>query len=355
METYAIAQNIYQNLQRVLSLPQGEGKIQCPSTQKLPFWLKGTVEIYSMPLVNEITVQLVIPKNNIPFKEAVNAIKVISRHLHGPILLLADSFPAKTHGPLARMKIPFITSQGTLFAPQLGMMLTNAFNDKEESELKVLRMSLASLGVKLIAAHLLSVPWAIKSFSNLHDLQEQFHKIGYATSRMSLSRALHQLSDLKMIHISGLGPQKTYRFPDREELWRLLTHVNVDGPAKKTFSGYLPHQDEFPWVKSGESALEVFTDLAQGPTDTIAMKLDVYNRWIAKKRPGTPYGDFGSKKLLIEIWKSDPCLLSMDGALNEIELALCMRNSSEPRVRIAIKSMLENHQLDASELWKDFE
>ena len=341
---------IHGRLIDLIGIRPRETTVQKAAFQQLPFWIKETVEIYSLPLNDELPLYLIIPKRELEFTEIANAFKVISSNLQGPVLLLADTIPSKARGPLVRMRIPHITSDGTLYAPQLGLILNDSIRTMV-SEAKTARQVLMPLGLKLIAAHLMGIPWA-GSFDSLLELQTKFAGINYPVSQSSLSRAMTQLADFEMLLVSGMGPQKTYQFREKDRLWKQLTRIDLEGPVEKIYDQYIPESDAFQWVYSGESALERLSDLAQGATQTIAMKTETYRKWTANHRPGTAYGNFGEpKKVIIELWRSDPALISVEKSLNPIELSLSLRKTTEPRTRLAVTQMLAELNLKADYLW----
>lgn len=324
-------------------------KSELVNLKTLPLWVSEAAQVYLVALP-QTEILLVVPRAQIAFEGLITAYKHVFQKFKKPTLLLVDLLPTKTRGVLTRMRISYMSSQGALFAPDLGVVMARPLPLDVQRESISQRVKLYPFALKLIAAHLLNKP-LIKNIESLTDLQKRFEEQGCHLGLSTLSRIFRQLSFVGIVNVSGLGPNKKFVFQDRALVWSKLLELELETVFKKYQEHTLPNK-EFPWVYSGESALSFYSELSNETDQVIAMSNAQYRNWKKNANSKGLLSVKGSQSVTVEIWREDPVFLSQEKNLNIVELSLSFRRNPDPRIRLSLEEALSAVDLEARKLWE---
>lgn len=345
-------QDIAAYLQRFLAPGQGEGfaVVKELAHTNLPIWVTQLSRIYESKL-GEQKVVLIDPKEDISVDQGARLHKIVFEYVGLPTLLIADRLPIKGRGTLVRLLVPHVIGNHTIFAPDLGLQYRGV-PDRSES-FRTFRPKLPAFAVKIASYYLLNPNLAGENWT-LSKWQEQLRQS--KRSLPSFSRAFIELMENDLVEIGTLGASKQICFRGKEHVWQRLVECSPEMIRKKIRVQERP-KDEFEslFKYAGESALAKMSDLNEPLTDTIAMGSFEWNLWWKKKHPEPALTEsFG---ITIEVWNMSTVGFPMNpkpelkNCVSPIELALSLRNETDPRIHECVQQMLGPYGLDAEILW----
>lgn len=311
----------------------------------LPLWIKGTVHLFKITLPDGRNVHLLYPKATLPFEQLMRVHEALTKKLEDHILVIADKLPAKHRPLLVKFRIPFIYKDESIFAPDLGIKFGKLKILKTEPKLEMdeKKHALTPFGLKIIAGILTGQ--TPKEFT-LKLLFSVFQKKKAKLSLSKLSETLNELAANGLLIPHGSGPQKSYS-SNSDALWTTLLGIELSPLFREVQSNYVP-KDRRTYIVAGESALSHYSNLAEPKQATIAMAASDFRRVYQQEKSTIPYGDFGSPGT-VQVWKSDPRLFAIDGAMNPIELYFSLRSNTDERVQMSLDEMLLRYGLTGKE------
>lgn len=318
--------------------------------KSIPVWAKGFAEFYRVDIDAEKPLILVKPKESSDVEKIINLYRVLKNLKHEYVLIIADDFSSKSKQDLLKGRIPHVTSNGSIFAPELGVIYKEKIASSERNFEYTERLT--PLAQKLAAAYLLNENF-FKKQETLSSLAKYLNKSGYSKSISSISRAFQQLAQVHILKFEGNGPNKYPVFYGREIVWSRLLELETETVTKKIGEFYIPDRDKYHWVYSNDSALSRISDLNNPSIEIIAMDSAEFKKWKQEGEQGSPRGDFGARPgVIIEVWKDDVGFLSRKDCLNPVELALSLRRTREPRTQLALSKVIDELGLESNLLWE---
>lgn len=308
----------------------------------LPLWAKGMARIFKLTLPNGTHAYLLYPAHQ-TFEQLKQLHATVTKRLEGQVLVIADELPNRHRALLVKFRIPFIFKDESIFAPELGVKLGNLkkLNVEPRLEVEAEKQALTPFGLKIIAGILTDqLP---KEFS-LKTLFAVFQKKKTKLAISKLSIVLNELAEHELLQVHGAGPKKFYSCKDTEALWKKLNEIELSPFYREVQTNYIP-KDRKTYITAGERALVHYSNLAEQKQTIIAMTPGDFRRIYQQEKSVIPYGDFGNPST-VQIWKSDPKLFSIDGALNPIELYFSMRDNPDERIQMSLDEMLKQYNLE---------
>ncbi len=305
----------------------------------LPIWIKGAARLFKIPLDGH-TVHLLYPKEPLPFEQLMRVHEALTKKLKSHVLIIADDLPPKHRPLLVKFRIPFIYKDESIFAPELGIKFGKLKKLEVAPKLEVeeKKQTLTPFGLKILAGILTD---QLPREFTLKLLFSTFQKEKVKLSLSKLSMTLNELATNGILRTHGAGPQKSYSCGDKQNLWARLRDAEVSSLYREAQTNYIP-KDPQAYIIAGESALSHFSNLAEPKQAVIAMTANNFRRVYQREKDTIPYGDFGSPST-VQIWKSDPKLFAIDGALNPVELYFSMRDNMDERVQMSLDEMLSRY------------
>ncbi len=318
--------------------------------KNIPVWARDFAEFYRVEIGTERPLTLVKPKESSDIEKIINLYRVLKNLKHENILIIADDFSGKSKQDLIRGRIPHVTSSGSIFAPELGIIYKEKIATSERNFKYTERLT--ALAQKLVAAYLIDENF-FKKQDTLTSLAKYLNKNGYSKSISSISRAFQRLAQVEILKFEGNGPNKYPVFYNREIVWSRLLELEVETVVKKLGEFSLPDKNKYYWVYSNDSALFRISDLNRPEVEIISISNSDFKKWKDEGEHGTPVGDFGARPgVIVEVWRDDVGFLSKKECLNSIELALSLRRTREPRTQLAISKVIDELGLNSSLLWE---
>ncbi len=163
----------------------------------------------------------------------------------------------------------------------------------------------------------------------------------YGVANMSLSRAFDELQAADLAAAPRVGKSRTLRFHARgRELWEAAA-PRLNSPVRKVRTVGIPFPEHFPGKVAGESALSLYTSLAQPRVQRLAVASANWNQLVRDhgllaREVGDPAGDE------VETWSYDPAALAPDRVVDRLSLHLSTRDHPDERVAQAADQLLED-------------
>ena len=150
----------------------------------------------------------------------------------------------------------------------------------------------------------------------------------------SISRASRQLEEMGLLKAKKAGVQKIL-FSDAvpKELFQTAEPKLLD-PVKRTV--YLPKDSvKAEWLESGYLALAEYSMLNTPKISCYATNKAVPNALLTSRLQDS------RSQVAVELWRYDPRRLSGRKTVDELSLALALRNDPDERVEEAVEEMLD--------------
>jgi len=328
-----------------LFLPLKEGKFSFQEQDLInfPLWLRSAINLYTLNILGDNIPEIILiePKGDQPFDTLINIYRQVSLKCGPGTILIANELNPKFRPLLVKFRIPFIYKNKIIFAPQLGLV-SNELHKYKEKHPSINATSfdkeLHPLSVKLVAAYLCTqIPQQI----SLKALYQLLITQGVRLSLSKLSKILNELIELGFMEALGRGPHKEFRFKEQKEVWEILLTTNKTKQMSIHYSHYSP-KDEQTYILAGESALAEYSDLASPNTLTIAVDSSTFRNMLQKKIPLTHH----ETEIIIQVWKEDPKLFSINKKINPIELYFSLKDMQDERIQLALKQMLHIYDIN---------
>lgn len=305
----------------------------------LPVWVKSAVRLFKIDLPGDRGVHLLYPKVSLPFEQLMQIHKILTERLEDYPLVIADKLPAKHRPLLVKFRIPFIYKDESIFAPALGVKFGKLNKMKMGLTIKVdeEKKALTPFGLKVVAGILtnqLPNEFTLKALFNI------FQKRKVRLSLSKLSQTLNELAEKHLLVPHGSGPQKSYSC-DKAIMWRKLLDTELSPLFREVQTNYIP-KDLKTYTVSGESALSHYSNLAAPKQAVIAMAAGDFRRIYQQEKDIILYGDFASP-IIVQVWKSDPRLFAIKGAMNPVELYFSLHANEDERVQMSLDEMLQRY------------
>lgn len=244
-------------------------------------------------------------------------------------IFVTNTLAAYNRKRLIERKVPFIVPGAQLYLPDLGLDLSE--NLKAEMR-RVDKIAPASQLV--ILAVLLGRLNPVEGFTAT-SLSARF-----AYSKMTMTRAIDELSCLDLVEGQGEGHYGKFRFVmTGEALWQ-RARPHMKSPVKKRI--YLDYWAERLDFKAGESALCEQTLLGHPQRVTWAVTSQQWQQ--LEKTPDIriiPGVSKATARTEFEVWSYDPAALTDGGRVDPFSLALSLNDETDDRVQIAVDEMLK--------------
>jgi DNA-binding MarR family transcriptional regulator len=237
----------------------------------------------------------------------------------------APALDAYTRRRLMGYKIPFIVPENQLYLPDLGIDLREHFKKQRQPH-----KALTPQAQFILLAYLLKRPAIDQgTASNLAPV--------FQTTRMTMGRAIEDLSTHELIEIIPRGRLKEIQFVDTGKgLWEKAL-PSLSSPVYKRLSFEKFRSSDT--MCSGLNALSDQTMLAAPNRKVLAIGQAEWNRKYRNNAGETiPAND---APVEIELWRYDPRPLGVTGMVDPLSLYLSLRDNPDERVEQARDQLLK--------------
>ena len=288
--------------------------------QKMPYYIQDRFTIEKATLGNIETLFLYL-KTELDHMTALQKhIARIQKTENLPVVIVLPTISRYRRDAFVEAKIPFVVPDKQLYLPFIGTYMQERF-DREETKLEKFQP----------ATQVLFFYYLYQGKKDMY-MSQAVKDLGY--SAMTISRATKQLVQTGFFTESKDGVQKilTGTVQDRELFYSvrpsLINPVRRRISVKKT-----DLYDEY--LLAGDSAIAKQTML----NDSMFRCYAVIGK---QKLAELPYAMDANTDVVVELWKYDPALLSKDGMVDPLSLAMSFEDEEDERVQNAIEELLDN-------------
>ena len=262
-------------------------------------------------------------------KNELEQVETLKKHLDRviksadcPVVLVLEQITARQREYLLREKVAFIVDGKQIYLPFMAVYLQERC-DAEKSDREEILPSAQMLLLYFIyeGAKELSTSQAAK------DLE---------LTPTSISRASKQLEEMGLLQAKKIGVQKILSSENSPKELFYKAEKALLSPVKRTV--YIPDEKvKIELLESGYSALAEYSMLNAPSVRCYASeKISQWNDFMTKDLQDS------NSQVAIEMWRYDPRKLSREKMVDELSLALSLREDADERVEEAVEEMLNN-------------
>lgn len=278
---------------------------------------------YRLQLVsmNEQKIIFLYPKTELEQIEVLKKhITRIQKNENLPVVLVLKELSFRQKGYLIREKIPFIVDGKQIYLPFMAVYLQERCSAE-----KIPRKEILPSAQMLLLHFIYGGAQELSTSQAAKDLE---------LTPTSISRASRQLEEMGLLHIRKVGVQ---RIMQSEESPKTLFQEAGDkllNPIKRTV--YIPKKYVgTDLLESGYSALAEYSMLNEPNVRCYAAER------ISQWKDFTTNSLQNSKvQMAVEMWRYNPRKLSTRNTVDELSLALTLREDADERVEEAVEEML---------------
>ena len=279
-----------------------------------------------MASMNEKKVIFLYPKTELEQIEVLKKhIARIQKNENKPIVLVLNKLGFRQKEYLIREKIPFIVEGKQIYLPFMALYLQERCNAERKPREEILPSA------QMLLLHFI--------YGGGQELSTSQAAKNLELTPTSISRASKQLEEMGLLHIKKEGVQRILQSEDSPKMLFQKAEDKLLNPIKRTV--YIPKElVRTSLLESGYSALAEYSML-NAPnikcyaTERISQWNDVMTNRLQDSQV----------QVAVEMWRYNPRKLSTRNTVDELSLALALREDTDERVEEAVDEML-------NELWK---
>ena len=265
-------------------------------------------------------------------KTELDQIAVLKKHIariqkneNKPIVLVLNKLGFRQKEYLIRERIPFIVEGKQIYLPFMALYLQERCDAERKSREVILPSA------QMLLLHFIYVGGQELSTSQAaKDLE---------LTPTSISRASRQLEDMGLLHIRKVGVQRILYSEDSPKMLFQKAGDTLLNPVKRKV--YIPKElVGTDLLESGYSALAEYSML--NAPNVRCYAAERISQW---KDVMTNSLQNSQVQVAVEMWRYNPRKLSTRNTVDELSLALTLREDADERVEEAVEEML-------NELWR---
>ena len=279
-----------------------------------------------MASMNEKKVIFLYPKTELEQIEVLKKhIARIQKNENKPIVLVINELGFRQKEYLISEKIPFIVEGKQIYLPFMALYLQERCNAERKPREEILPSA------QMLLLHFI--------YGGGQELSTSQAAKDLELTPTSISRASKQLEEMGLLHIKKEGVQRILQSEDSPKMLFQKAEDKLLNPIKRTV--YIPKElVRTSLLESGYSALAEYPML-NAPnikcyaTERISQWNDVMTNRLQDSQV----------QVAVEMWRYNPRKLSTRNTVDELSLALALREDTDERVEEAVDEML-------NELWR---
>jgi len=310
----------------------GEGVRVAPSgnTAQLPYFLQDTYEVLPCELMGQpITLACLKGRQPLAAQQVDQHAKRLRELLHAPIIIALPEVAPGERKQLIAHGVAFVVPDRQLFAPQMGMILTERFGAEPRREQELASPATQALLVWFLNHHPVTETW--------HPFQEAA-ALGYAG--MTATRAIRELLQFDLFELEVRGRAKYLKLKStRRDLWeRAKPHLRT--PVLRTLWTYekrIVQVTDARWA--GESALAHLTMLNEPRQQVVALTAEDEQR---AKQAGIFFEPREiADGIAVQVWRYEPGMQAKEKTVDPLSLWLSLRDNRDDRIQMALEEIEE--------------
>ena len=249
----------------------------------------------------------------------------IQKNENLPVVLVLNELSFRQKEYLIREKIPFIVEGRQIYLPFMALYLQERCNAEKKPREEILPSA------QMLLLHFI--------YGGAQELSTSQAAKDLELTPTSISRASRQLEEMGLLHIRKAGVQRILYSEDSPKMLLQKTGDTLLNPVKRTV--YIPKElVGTDLLESGYSALAEYSML--NAPNVRCYAAERISQW---KDVMTNSLQNSQVQVAVEMWRYNPRKLSMRNAVDELSLALALREDADERVEEAVEEML-------NELWR---
>ncbi len=249
----------------------------------------------------------------------------IQKNENLPVVLVLNELSFRQKEYLIREKIPFIVEGRQIYLPFMALYLQERCNAEKKPREEILPSA------QMLLLHFI--------YGGAQELSTSQAAKDLELTPTSISRASRQLEEMGLLHIRKAGVQRILYSEDPPKMLFQKTGDTLLNPVKRTV--YIPKElVGTDLLESGYSALAEYSML--NAPNVRCYAAERISQW---KDVMTNSLQNSQVQVAVEMWRYNPRKLSMRNAVDELSLALALREDADERVEEAVEEML-------NELWR---
>ena len=241
------------------------------------------------------------------------------------VVLVLNELSFRQKEYLIREKIPFIVEGRQIYLPFMALYLQERCNAEKKPREEILPSA------QMLLLHFI--------YGGAQELSTSQAAKDLELTPTSISRASRQLEEMGLLHIRKAGVQRILYSEDSPKMLFQKTGDTLLNPVKRTV--YIPKElVGTDLLESGYSALAEYSML--NAPNVRCYAAERISQW---KDVMTNSLQNSQVQVAVEMWRYNPRKLSMRNAVDELSLALALREDADERVEEAVEEML-------NELWR---
>lgn len=262
-------------------------------------------------------------------KTELEQIEILKKHIakienseNLPIVLILEQITVRQKEYLLREKIPFIVNGKQIYLPFMALYLQERCSAEKQSYKEILPSS------QMLLLHFI--------YCGSKELSTSQAAKDLKLTPTSISRASKQLEEMNLIKSKKIGVQKILFSDISPKMLFQNAEKKLLNPVKRTI--YVPKDSiKLELLESGYLALAEYSMLNMPNVKCYATNQPALWTKIQTNRLQD-----SQSQAAIEIWRYDPRRLSHKKTVDELSLALALKEDSDERVEEAVKDMLNN-------------
>ena len=328
MLEHAFPQQTLEYLNQIL----GEDAVRVIPSGKaaqLPYLLQDLYEVVPAEMLgNPLTLACIKGRQPITAQQMRQHARALRELLHAPVIVALPEIAPGSRKQLIQHGVAFVVPNRQLFAPQMGMILTERFGVEPRREHDIASPATQALLIWFLNHHPITETW------------HPFHEaalLGY--TGMTATRAVRELLQFNLFELEQRGRAKYLRLVgDRRELWeKAKPHLRT--PVFRTLWTYdqriLKATGEH-WA--GESALARMTMLNEPQQQVVAVTSEAIQK---AKQAGIFFEPREiADGVAVQVWRYKPEMMGKK-IVDPLSLWLSLRDRQDNRIQMALDEIVE--------------
>ena len=291
--------------------------------KRIPLFLYTKYNLYTTTIQDKKCTLLIMKEKQILIKQLFIHIQKLSVLGYENVILCLNEINYEQKKRLLENRIGYVVPYHQLYIPYIYIKI-------EQTKSVDLQVESFSPATQMIYIYLMN---SDNCHVSVNDLKE---KVGL--SRMTINRALRELTYLNIISTTGSQTRKNYVRVNKKECWD-RGNAYLKSPVKKTV--WVRSKDISQLFFSGDTALSHLTMMNDETYTTYAVyKNDESfdDKQVVQEKNITDYHDLCK----VEIWNYDPALfVDENNNVDVISLYSCLKDSKDERIQIELDNLME--------------
>jgi hypothetical protein len=310
--------------------PEGLRLAASDKSAQLPYFLQDTYDVLPGELMGQ-PITLACVKGH-----QLMAVHQVSQHanrlrelLHVPVIIALSEVAAGQRKQLIAHGVAFVVPDRQLFAPQMGMILTERFGAGPRQVQELASPATQALLIWFLNHHPVTGTW--------HPFEEAA-ALGYAG--MTATRAIRELLQFKLFELEVRGRAKYLKLNGtRRDLWeKAKPHLRT--PVLKTMWTFDRRILELTGARwAGESALARLTMVNEPQQQVLAMTAEAGQR--AQQADIFFEPREIADGIAVQVWRYEPGMKVKEKTVDPLSLWLSLRGNRDDRIQMALDEIEE--------------